>query len=114
MAFKFIDNRKKVIQEIEEVKKEALKEIALIIQKRAVYLVPVQTGDLRKSIDYDIKDGFVYVGVLKKGPGAPYAVLVEIGDKGRRPQQYIKPAFMESKKDIERVIEENLKLIGGK
>ena len=114
MSFKFKDNTKKIFKELEKAKQEALKEIAITVEKQAVLLVPVRSGDLRKSIDHKIDNNFAYVGVLSKGPGADYAVLIEIGDKYRKAQPYISEAFKSSENEIKKLIKEYYKKVGEK
>lgn len=109
MGIKFIDNRKKVIKEVEKAKQRALIDIGVKVEEQAVYLVPVRSGDLRNSIDYKTDKNFVYVGVLKSGPGADYAIIIEIGDKNRKAQSYIREAFLQRETEIKKIIQNHLK-----
>jgi len=109
LAIKFVNNVNKVIANIENKKKLALEEIGKNVEKRAVLLVPVLSGDLRKSISFKIDKDSVSIGVLKGSAGEKYATIIEIGDIKRKPQPYLKPAFKAAENEIKQILKNKLK-----
>lgn len=87
--------------------KKALVHGSWTVVRHAKHIVPVDTGDLRASINYEIRD---YTSIIFAG--MEYAEKVEKG-LGQRPQPYLKPAITRERDDIvyhiEKEIKENLK-----
>lgn len=67
---------------------------------------PADTGNLRRSIELDIKDGGMTAEVE---PTAEYAPYVEYGTRFMSAQPYIRPAYIKHrkkfKKDIKKLME---------
>lgn len=111
MGFKYKSYKKDVLKQLQETKEKVLLEVATIVEGRAVYLVPVDTGNLRKTIDFDVdvKKGIARVGVLKGKEGSEYAVFVERGTRYQKAQPFIKKAFQDSEKEIQKIVKEYFK-----
>ena len=126
---KFEDNSQEAKDAIKEASIKFLFEACLLVQGRAALLAPVgYTGNLRDSIDY-VVDEDELVGYI--GTNSDYGVYVEFGTgefaengQGRKggwvyknpvdnefyftwgqdPQPYLRPAFRESKAQIESLL----------
>lgn len=60
---------------------------------------PVDTGNLKRSIDLEISPNGLKATVE---PKAEYAAYVELGTRKMEAQPYLKPAFEEQKKQFEK------------
>ena len=73
------------------------------MQKKAQGNAPVDTGTLKRSIGIDISDGGMTATVE---PTAEYAPYVELGTRFMEAQPFLKPAFEEQKKQLEKDLKE--------
>ena len=87
-------------------KEAALQEIGDRVVKRAQELVPVDSGNLQRSIHAEV-DG----DTLNIAADADYASYVELGTSKMAAQPYLGPALLEVRKDIPKII--GKALIGG-
>lgn len=76
----------------------------------AYELVPVDTGDLRRSLYVKQEpDGTVTVGAAEE-----YAGYVELGTRHQAPQPYLYPAYMQHRDEVTQIVEQKLReLFGG-
>lgn len=67
-----------------------------LIENKAKDLCPVDTGDLRDSIDTKYEfGGYVYDGYVYSP--LDYALYIELGTRFKAPQPYLYPAFQQNK-----------------
>lgn len=123
--FEFVSYRKEVEQQMEEIAARGMEKVLMLIRSAAKSLTPVNTGQLRDRLDYQLRmvNGKV-VGIV----GSPdmYAIYVEFGTGefaengsgrkggwayqdpsgewfftwGQDPQPFLRPAFKQNKKQI--------------
>lgn len=77
--------------------KDGLAQGALLIEGRAKELVPVKTGNLRRSLMTEVQ-ATPNGATARVGTGVDYAPYVEFGTRRQRAQPYLRPAF-DSQKD---------------
>lgn len=82
---------------------DTLTDIAKQIVRDAQSYVPVDTGQLRQSISYDIQGNVVTVSANTK-----YAMNVELG-LGQTAQPYLTPAFNQNRKEVLTLIRNDIK-----
>lgn len=89
--------------------KKSLKEIGTFIKREAVSRVPVDTGALQESIDYQIlrKKNEVEIGT-----DSPYAVAVEMGTSKMKAQPYLEPSGAPYKRRIFKIAEKHISKAG--
>lgn len=73
------------------------------LQKKAEKNAPVDTGNLKRSIGLEIKDGGLTAECRAK---AEYAGYVEYGTRRMEAQPYMGPAFNEQKKQFKKDLKE--------
>ena len=129
----FIDNSQQGKDAIKKATIQWLFEACILVQGQAIALAAVQTGRLKNSIDYQV-DGAELVGYV--GTNTEYAVFVEFGTgefaengQGRKggwvyqdpsgewfftwgmePQPYLRPAFRQTRGQVESLAKE---ILGG-
>lgn len=83
------DNTDKVTEGIESAIAVALEEIGLLAENYAAKKCPVDTGNLRGSIAYEVDtaDNAVYIGT-----NVEYAPYVELGTSRQKAQPFLRPA----------------------
>lgn len=122
MVFK--DNSEEAKNRVNRATIRWLFEACILVQGQAVLLAPVQTARLRNSVDY-VVDEDELIGYV--GTSVEYAVYVEFGTGefaengrgrkggwvykdpsgewfftwGQEPQPYLRPAFRQTRKEIE-------------
>lgn len=79
--------------------KTAVKKNGSDMQKKAQRNAPVDTGNLKNNIGLEISDGGMTATVE---PTAEYAPYVELGTRFMEAQPFLKPAFEEQKKQLEK------------
>lgn len=106
--FRFIDNSDKVKEAFEEQILQALEGIGATVTMRAKDKAPVDTGALQADIRYEVapEESAVYIGNTKE---IPYAVYQELGTSKMQAHPYLKPACMESKGAIQRIVKGTMK-----
>ena len=77
-----------VLKVMKDNKKEFSKKVGVLCVAEVQPLVPVDTGNLRRSIVSEVMEGNkgVYIGVT---PNAPYALAVEKGTSRQMAQSYL-------------------------
>ena len=80
----------------------ALDAIGFYIEGEAAIRAPVEFGDLRRDMDHSVKKNTKQLFVGNK---SAYAATQEFGDPDRniRAQPYLRPAYQENQKTIERI-----------
>ena len=108
MEVRFKDNSDKVKEAFEEQILKALDGIGATVTVRAQDKAPVDTGALLADIRYEVEPGekAVYIG---NTPEIPYAKYQELGTSKMPAHPYLKPACMDAKGDIQRLVKGTLK-----
>ena len=103
MEVRFKDNSDKVKEAFEEQILKALDGIGATVTMRAQDKAPVDTGALLADIRYEVEPGekAVYIG---NTPEIPYAKYQELGTSKMPAHPYLKPACMDAKGDIQRIV----------
>lgn len=101
------DNTGQVIDGIDSAIGAALEEIGLLAENYATKKCPVDTGNLRGSITYEVDagDNAVYIGT-----NVEYAPHVELGTSRQKAQPFLRPAASEHGAQYSRVLK---KALGG-
>lgn len=100
---KFESNAKEIIGKLNDASRKGITEACLLVQAQAKALTPVDTGNLRDSIDYKVEDNKGEAsGVV--GTAIDYGVHIEYGTEYQKAQPYLIPAFRENKSNIEKII----------
>lgn len=86
------DNTDEVTEGIESAIAVALEKIGLLAENYAAKKCPVDTGNLRGSITYEVDtaDNAVYIGT-----NVEYAPYVELGTSRQKAQPFLRPAASE-------------------
>lgn len=92
---------------IDSVAEEIIK-TAYKIERDAKLTVPVDTGDLRKSIETDIQ-GVGSSTSAEIGTDLPYSEHVEFGTSRQYAQPYLIPSFDDNVKDLQRTLNDILR-----
>lgn len=100
---KDLENRiQNLISSSDKVTEDIAKELGAIVHTSARNSVPVDTGDLKKSITLDVQGKSATVGTPLH-----YAPYVEYGTSRQSPQPYMRPAAREANKvalDVAKVV----------
>jgi len=93
-------------------KKEFCKAVIVLGVAEVQPLVPVDTGNLRRSIVGEVmeRNKGIYIGVT---PNAPYALAVEKGTSRQRPQSYLEKGVTNAIPKIINVAEDLYSRLGG-
>lgn len=102
---KVIDYSKDVEADISRSIEKALTKSAMVIEADAVFLCPVDTGQLKNSINYKVEGSIATVGT-----NLHYAAHVEYGTKRSKPHPFLRPAGDYNKGLIEKIFAKELKL----
>lgn len=81
--------------------------IAYKIERDAKMVVPIDTGDLRKSIETEVEGGIGSV-TAEIGTDLEYAESVEFGTSRQYAQPYLIPSFDKNVQDLERTLNDIL------
>lgn len=132
---KFEDNSAAVKKQLELTIIKALIQAAMLVEGQAVMLAPVNLGGLRNSIAYQVDEQELIAYV---GTNCEYAIYVEFGTgefaeggKGRKggwlyrtpdgkvhftygmpPQPYLRTAFRQNQKAIQKIVADCLRELG--
>lgn len=128
---RYESNINNIIKRLNENEERALTAVGIYIRGEAQVRAPVDTGNLRDSIDYRVMDSRKSVII---GTNVEYAPYVEFGTGryakggggrktpwvyknrkgqwvwtvGQRPQPYLTPAFEENKQNIRKLLAQEL------
>lgn len=100
------DNSEQILRASDAAIQRALTAIGVKWQENVTPNVPVDTGRLRGSSDYDVDSEGKKVVV---GFTAAYASFVELGTVRQRAQPYLKPSVFEHVNDYKQIVEDVLK-----
>lgn len=101
--FRFEDNSPKVKRQMKEAEKKWLKAAALVIESQAKSITPVDTGNLRSSINHKVLENEAQVGT-----NTDYAPHVEFGTSRQRAQPYLRPAFKNKREEVAKLLQKYL------
>lgn len=106
MSVEFTDNSAKVKSDYENALKRVLTKIGMKAEANVKPKVPVDTGNLRNSIKYEVKENekSVYVGSTQKDP--PYSIFIELGTSKMRAQPYLKPGVDETTREVPNILKQ--------
>lgn len=94
-------------EQVKECLKDAIEKALVLCGEEAKgyakKLCPVDTGNLRNSIDYDVLDDTMQVGT-----NVEYASFVELGTSRQKAQPYLKPAIADHASKYQTMIKEEL------
>lgn len=90
-----------VLRALDDQIEDALRDCGEEVVKKAKDYCPVDTGNLRDSIDYDVDDG-----VLTVKSDVEYAPYVELGTRTNRAQPFLSKAMDDT--DFKRILESAL------
>ena len=101
------DNTEQVVDGIDSAIGVALEEIGLLAENYAAKKCPVDTGNLRGSITYEVDaaGNAVYIGT-----NVEYAPYVELGTSRQKAQPFLRPAASEHGEQYRKVLK---KALGG-
>lgn len=101
------DNTGQVVDGIDSAIGVALEKIGLLAENYAARKCPVDTGNLRGSITYEVDagDSAVYIGT-----NVEYAPYVELGTSRQKAQPFLRPAASEHGEQYRQVLK---KALGG-
>lgn len=98
------DNSDKILKAFNNAVERGLEAIGVTAEGYAKKDCPVDTGRLRNSIAYKIKENDVYIG-----SNVEYAPSVELGTSRQRAQPFLKPAAANHAKEYKDILEDSLK-----
>ncbi len=93
------DNTEKVKRAVEEATASALTAAALAVEGAAVLLCPVDTGNLRASINHQVTTDEARIGT-----NTEYAPYLEYGTENMKKQPYLRPALDNNKGQIKQLM----------
>lgn len=139
--FTFEDNSKQVKQQFHDVSEDAMLAALLLIEGQAKALAAVASGEMRDKIDHKITSDSASRLMGQVGSPNEHAIYVEFGTgefaengagrkggwsyqapdgtwyhtKGQKPQPFLRPAFRQTKKQVEQIFGTKFKQkFGGK
>lgn len=95
------DNSQEILNLFNQKVQVALTKAGEFVKTEAKIRTPVDTGLLRSSIDYNVKEQEKTVEV---GTNTEYAIYVEKGTTRQKAQPYLTPAIEENVRTIENLI----------
>ncbi|OEH86251.1 hypothetical protein BHU72_12005 [Desulfuribacillus stibiiarsenatis] len=104
---KFQSNKKKVLEAMKDAENRALNGIGAFVQGEAIVRTPVDTGNLRSSIDFVTNQNEKSVTV---GTNVEYAPYVEKGTRKQRGQAFLAPAVETNIRRIGELARELMKI----
>lgn len=87
-----------IVSQLESQVKASINQNAHEMEGQAKMLAPVDTGNLRRSIHTELKDGGM---IAEVGTNISYAPFVEFGTSRQSAQPYMNPAFVRTSKTFE-------------
>jgi HK97 gp10 family phage protein len=98
------DRTGEVLRAVERATKVALTAAAVLVHGESVVRCPVDTGNLRSSLDYNVKPDEARVGT-----NVEYSPYVEYGTVKMAKQPYLRPALDENETKIQRLMAKEYK-----
>lgn len=109
MSVTYRSNRREVLREVERRTNVMLTKIGLFVEGESKVRSPVDTGNLKGSIDSEVARNNKSVQI---GTNVEYALDVEKGTRKQRPQPYLTPALEDNIDNIGRLAEETMRGFG--
>lgn len=103
MKFKVENNIAEAKKAIEKGIAKSLEELGEKLANEAKKRAPVDTGELRDSIDYEVKGDELFIGAK-----AEHAPFVEYGTSKMKRQPFLKKSVMDNVNKIEKTIAKNM------
>ena len=103
----FKSNKENVIKAITESKKDILDTIGAFVEAEAKLRTPVDTGTLRRSINFVVDEGESSVTI---GTNVEYSSYVEKGSSKQKAQPFLTPAIEENLIKLQEIAEINFKI----
>lgn len=94
----------KILKILKDNKREFAEKVGVLAVAETQGLVPVLTGNLKRSITHEVMESLdgVYVGVT---PDAPYGIIIEKGSSKQVAKPYLEPGCMNAIPKIKKVAE---------
>lgn len=109
MKFKMeIDNTEQFHKLLDEAKEDILKDAGNFVTGEAKKIVPVDTGNLRSSLDNKMKGN----DTVQIGTDVEYSTDVEFGTSKQRAQPYLLPAYEMNKEEIKNMMRKHVARLG--
>lgn len=108
MSIKYKSNLQAVLSKIKDNKNNALEEIGIDLSPKVSQKAPVDTGELRDSVGYEVGSDEVIIGAQAK-----HSVYVELGTSKAPAQPFLETTVMDNVGTIEKIINENMSKNGG-
>lgn len=103
-----IDNVDRFYRLLDETKEEILKDVGKFVEGKARILVPVDTGNLKGSLDNQmVGDNTVQIGT-----DVEYSTDVEFGTSRQMAQPYLLPAYEMNKEEIKNMMRKHVARLG--
>ena len=99
-------NEKKIKEKLELHIEKALTRIGALVQGDAQRVCPVDTGNLKISIAYDVNRSDRSVTI---GTNVEYALAVEKGTSRQTAQPYLTPAGEYNKKNFDKIVAQEMR-----
>jgi len=105
MKVKMKNNFKEAMQKLENAQNLALENASVLVDGEATVRCPVDTGNLKASMDRKVNEGekTAYVG-----NSSEYSPYVEFGTYKMSAQPFLTPAFEENQSKIKRLIKDTI------
>ena len=103
MGFSLEVDTRAFMRKVEQKVEQGMRDAAKLVESKAKQLVPVDTGALKASIDYELKR----VGTSYRASvfaTEHYALLIEFGTRNANAQPYLRPALFNNRQDILRKV----------
>ena len=97
---------KNKIKQVEQAEQGVVKDLGSIVKKNARKFVPVDEGDLKKSLDMTLTDNGK---VAEIGTTLDYGRYQEYGTRKMPPQPFLRPALDVARKSVKGVIKKYVK-----
>lgn len=104
LTINYTDNSEKFLDALPARVREGLEEIGKRAERYAKDTVPVDTGELQRSIGYDVTGD-----TLTLGAGTDHAAPVELGTRRMSARPYLRPAMENHGEEYREIMEAALK-----
>jgi len=104
----FEDNSPEVLRRIDKRFVTALRERAPEIKSRAKIEVPIDEGDLQKSIEVEVDEGRGELYLKSGGPGARHAHLVEFGTVKTEANPFMRRTISKTRRKTTQIVKKHL------
>ena len=99
-------NKKEVLKKLQDAERRTLEGIGVFVDGESVVRAPVDTGNLRSSINHKVNMDDKSVSI---GTPVEYAPYIELGTRYMSAQPFLEPAVMQNKGKIEQIASKLLK-----